>query len=76
MEGVHQDFEEALLILNKDALHHQSFQVDNLSSLVQAGAPLRDVSPEYSLDYIPTRPFGYDLRPGQGLVLVTDRDSV
>ncbi|MCP5420888.1 MAG: alpha-amylase [Gammaproteobacteria bacterium] len=68
--------EEALLILNKDALHHQSFQVDNLSSLVQAGAPLRDVSPEYSLDYIPTRPFGYDLRPGQGLVLVTDRDSV
>jgi starch synthase (maltosyl-transferring) len=68
--------EEALLILNKDPWHHQPFQVDNLSSLVQAGAPLRDVSPEYSLDYIPTRPFTYDLRPGQGLVLVTDRDSV
>ncbi|MEZ5582938.1 MAG: hypothetical protein R3F37_09360 [Candidatus Competibacteraceae bacterium] len=31
--------EEALLILNKDPWNHQSFQVDNLSTLVQAGAP-------------------------------------
>lgn len=38
------------------------------------GAPLRDVSPEYSLGYIPTRPFDYDLRPGQGVVLITERD--
>jgi len=68
--------EEALLILNKDPWNHQSFQVDNLSDLVQAGAPLRDVSPEYSLDYIPTQPFSYDLRPGQGLVLVTDRNEL
>ena len=66
--------EEALIILNKDVWNWQHFQVDNLSAFVQAGAPLRDVSLEYALDYIPTQPFSYDLRPGQGLVFVTERD--
>ena len=66
--------EEALLILNRDTGNHQYFHEDNLHALVQAGAPLRDVSPEYSLGYIPTRPFDYDLRPGQGVVLITERD--
>ena len=68
--------EEALIILNKDAAHHQHFYVDNLNVAVQAGAPLRDVSPEYSLDFIPTKPFSYDLRPGQGFVFITERDRV
>jgi hypothetical protein len=33
---------------------------------------LRDVSPEFPLEYI-HEPFHYGLRPGQGIVLVTRR---
>jgi starch synthase (maltosyl-transferring) len=40
---------------------------------VQAGAPLKDVSPEYPMQYL-HEPFHYALRPGQGIVLVTHRD--
>jgi starch synthase (maltosyl-transferring) len=64
--------DEALLILNKDAQGHQDFHTDHFRHYVQAGAPLRDVSPEEPLEYIP-EPFHYSLRPGQGLVLVTSR---
>jgi starch synthase (maltosyl-transferring) len=67
--------EEALLILNADIHHHEHFHVDNLQDYVQAGLPLTDVSPEYPLDFLPV-PFDYDLRPGQGIVLVTSRDAV
>lgn len=67
--------EEALIILNKDPWNHQHFYTENLNTHVQAGAPLMDVSPEYPLDYIPTKPFSYDLRPGQGFVMVTARDA-
>ncbi len=69
------DLEEALLILNKDIHNRQHFYAENLQEFVQAGAPLRDLSPEYPMDYIPV-PFSYDLRPGQGIVLVTKRDLV
>ena len=64
--------DEALLILNKDPWQRQEFYTDSLRRFVQAGAPLRDVSPEYRLDYI-HEPFHYVLRPGQGIVLVTSR---
>jgi starch synthase (maltosyl-transferring) len=67
--------QEALLILNKDVDNPQSFYSENLQELVQAGAQLNDVSPEYPMDYIPA-PFSYDLRPGQGIVLITYRDLV
>ncbi|MEE9122552.1 MAG: alpha-amylase family glycosyl hydrolase [Syntrophobacteria bacterium] len=67
--------EESLLILNKDIDDKQRFYAESLQEYVQAGAPLVDVSPEYSLAYIPT-PFSYDLLPGQGIVLVTVRDAV
>ena len=66
--------EESLLILNKDIQNEQHFHAESLKEFVQAGAPLVDVSPEYRMDYIPT-PFSYDLRPGQGIVLVTSRDT-
>ena len=66
--------EEALLILNKDIKNEQHFHAASLKEFVQAGAPLVDVSPESPMDYIPT-PFLYDLRPGQGIVLITSRDS-
>ncbi len=67
--------EEALLILNKDIRRHQHFSVDRLCNFVQAGLPCIDVSPEYPLDYLP-EPFSYDLRPGQGIVLVTSRNHI
>jgi len=66
--------EESLLIFNKDIHNEQHFHAESLKEFVQAGAPLVDVSPEYPMDYIPT-PFSYDLRPGQGIVLITSRDT-
>ena len=67
--------EESLLILNKDINNRQHFHTDDLHEFVQAGAPMVDTSPENPMVYIPT-PFSYDLRPGQGIVLVTSRDAV
>lgn len=66
--------EEALLILNKDIWNKQYFHAGELQRFLQAGAPLVDISPEYALDYIPA-PFSYDLRPGQGILLITSRDT-
>jgi starch synthase (maltosyl-transferring) len=63
---------EALLILNKDPWNYQEFYTDHFRHYVQSGAPLRDVSPEYPLDFI-AQPFHYALRPGQGIVLITSR---
>lgn len=63
---------EALLILNKDPSHHQEFFTDSFRHYFQSRSPLRDVSPEYPLDYIP-EPYHYALRPGQGIVLITSR---
>lgn len=67
--------EEALLILNKDIYNKQYFYEESLQRYVQAGAPLIDISPETPLSYIPV-PFTYELQPGQGIVLITSRDSV
>jgi len=64
--------DEALLILNKDPSQRQEFYIETFRHFVQAGAPLRDVSPEHRLDYL-HEPFHYGLRPGQGIVLVTSR---
>lgn len=68
--------EELLLILNKDIAHTQHFHEENLYRLFQAkGRPVVDVSPEHSLDDIPT-PFSYDLHPGQGIVLFASNMQV
>ncbi|MGA1874857.1 MAG: alpha-amylase family glycosyl hydrolase [bacterium] len=67
--------EETLVILNKDIHNKQSFRAESLHQYLHAGAPLIDLSPEYALDYIPES-FSYDLRPGQGIVLMTTRDSI
>lgn len=67
--------QEALIVLNKDVWHHQPFNVDNLSALFKAKAPLRDVSPEYGLDQVPAGSFSYNLRAGQGIVLVSGPDT-
>jgi starch synthase (maltosyl-transferring) len=65
--------DEALLILNKDPWNYQEFYTDHFRHFIQSGAPLRDVSPEFPLEYI-HEPFHYALRPGQGIVLVTSRN--
>lgn len=65
--------EEALVILNKDPWNRQHLYVDNLRTFTQAGAPLVDVSPEDPMEYLPA-PFSYELRPGEGRVMVTRRD--
>jgi starch synthase (maltosyl-transferring) len=64
--------EQALLILNRDVFNKQNFHAENLYDNLHTPGPLRDVSPEYPLAFIP-RPFNYDLRPGQGIVLVTGK---
>jgi starch synthase (maltosyl-transferring) len=64
--------DEALLILNKDPWQSQEFYTEHFRHFVQSGAPLKDVSPEHTMEYI-HEPFHYRLRPGQGIVLVTSR---
>jgi starch synthase (maltosyl-transferring) len=71
-KGSTQTKQEALLILNKDIYNRQTFWAKNLYDYVQTTAPLIDVSPEYRLEYI-SAPFHYDLRAGQGIVLITER---
>ncbi len=66
--------EESLLILNKDIRGKQRFQTEAVQRFLQAGAPVADISPEYRLDYVPA-PFEYDLRPGQGILLITTRET-
>jgi starch synthase (maltosyl-transferring) len=61
---------QSLLILNEDIHAKQHVYVENLRELVRRGTRLVDVSPEYPMDHVPS-PFSYDLRPGQGIVLVT-----
>jgi starch synthase (maltosyl-transferring) len=67
--------EESLLILNKDIDNKQTFSTNHIHDFVQAGAPLVDISPEDPMEYLP-EPFSYELRPGQGIVLVTTRDPM
>ncbi|MEW5804038.1 MAG: alpha-amylase family glycosyl hydrolase [bacterium] len=65
--------EESLIILSKDIYSNQHFYAETLQKFIQSGAPLVDISPEGSLEYIPV-PFSYELQPGQGIVLITLRE--
>lgn len=67
--------EESLLILNTDIWNKQHFSTENLHDVFQTDTPIVDISPEYALESVPAR-FSYDLRPGQGIVLVTSREAV
>jgi starch synthase (maltosyl-transferring) len=60
---------QALLILNKDPFNWQHFHAENLYDYIQAAPPLRDLSPEWPMDQIPT-PFTYELPPAAARVLV------
>ena len=63
--------QEALLFFNTDFWHDQHVEVSDLRAFVQSGQPLVDVSPEFRMDFVAVAPFSYQLRPGQGIVLVT-----
>jgi starch synthase (maltosyl-transferring) len=66
--------EESLLILNKDIYNKQHFYTEKLQEYFHADAPLVDISPEYPLNYLPV-PFLYDLRPGQGILLLSSLEA-
>ncbi len=61
---------EALLVLNKDPWNRQYLRVEDLYHHIRGCGPLRDVSLEWPMDYLPT-PFEFDLAPGMGRILVT-----
>lgn len=61
--------QQALLFLNKDVHGRQSFFLPDPARLFQTGGPIRCVSPENPLDFVPV-PFQYELRPGEAVVLV------
>ena len=67
--------EEALLFFNTDFWNDQHVEVNDLRAFVQSGQPLVDVSPEFQMGFVAVAPFSYQLRPGQGLVLVTPSPS-
>lgn len=64
--------QEALVFLNTDTSNHQQVHVDDLRAMLSTGRPLFDASPDGRMDYVPVSPFRYVLRPGQGVVLVTE----
>ncbi len=63
--------DEALLILNKDTDNSQHLYLDDLYALIKSPPPLRDLSPDWPMDYLPT-PFTFDLDPGVARVLTTE----
>jgi len=63
---------QALLVLNKDPWNRQHFHCDDLYRHIQAPPPLKDVSPEWPMEHLPT-PFDFELGPGMGRVLVTGK---
>jgi starch synthase (maltosyl-transferring) len=64
---------EALLVLNKDPWNGQHLHCDDLYRHVQSANPLRDVSPEWPMEYLPT-PLEYDMNPGMARVIVNSAD--
>lgn len=61
---------EALIALNKDPWSRQRIYVDDLYRHVRVPGPLRDISPEWPMDFLPT-PFEFELAPGMARILVS-----
>lgn len=68
-KGSTRNRDQALLILNKDPHNWQHFHTGNLYDCIQATPPLRDLSPDWPMDHVPT-PFHYRLPPAAARVLV------
>jgi len=64
------DNSQALIILNKDVWNRQQCQIDNLHHYVQHAPLLKDVSPQWPMEFLPA-PFHYELLPGMARVFVT-----
>jgi starch synthase (maltosyl-transferring) len=69
-KGTNRGRDQALLILNKDPHRWQHFHIEDPYQYVQAPPPLKDVSPEWPMDHIPS-PFEYELPPAAARVLVS-----
>lgn len=61
--------QEALIVLNKDPSNKQHFSTENLYHFIQSDKPLKDLSLEYPLEYLPT-PYEFGLHPGMVRVMV------
>jgi starch synthase (maltosyl-transferring) len=64
--------QRALIIINHDTNAHREFYHPDLFELFEHAAPLRNVSPEYAMSFVP-KAFHYDLRPAQVIVLLQER---
>ncbi|MBP7459869.1 MAG: alpha-amylase [Candidatus Delongbacteria bacterium] len=60
--------ESALIIINKDSHNYQYIEFNSLYSLFGQKKLIRDISPEYELDFMPDH-FEYHLRPSQIIIL-------
>lgn len=60
--------EKVLVIVNKDNYNYQNVRFEDLASVFQSEAPVRDISPMYAMPEV-YRNFEYNLRPGQVIVL-------
>lgn len=60
---------QALLVLNKDPWTRQRFYADDIKHLIHSPGPLRDLSPDWPMEHLPT-PFEFWLGPGMARVLV------
>lgn len=65
--------DRAVLALNKDPSNRQHLRIADVHALSGSGQLLRDVSPEWAMDDLPT-PFEFELGPGVGRVWVTPPD--
>ena len=61
--------QEALIVLNKDPWNKHHFFTDDLYQYIKTSKPLKDLSLEYPLDYLPT-PYEFGLNPGMARVMV------
>jgi starch synthase (maltosyl-transferring) len=62
--------QQALIVLNKDVWQRQRFYTENLARYVQSQLPLKDLSVDWPMSFLPS-PFEFELLPGMARVLVT-----
>jgi len=70
-KGLTKTGQDALLILNKDIHNAQKITIKRIGHLLRSNKQYIDISPEERLEHIP-EPFEYNLKPGQGIVLVAE----
>lgn len=66
--------ERALIIINTDIKNYQYIDVNSISEVFQSKAFIKDISPEFRLDYVPDH-FEYYLRPAQIIVLYQQEEE-